>query len=201
MADVTLAPGARALLKARLLVVGGVVGAVQRSLALDVVREELLVLLKRNVPLGLLLLTLALLVFLDFKFVGHVAGAAVRSLQVGEADVVVDAVFFSALVKGVDHVGDHFLLLHFVEVLLDFLAQCRAFLLLSPLFLDAVLVVLVAPLLVLGKGAQRLAVEVSLAHVLHEAGGVANELAFNGVDDGTFVLVGEAVATDDLQAR
>lgn len=79
-------------------------GTVECRLTLDVVHKELFVFVKRNVPLGLLLFTLSLLILLDFKFVRDVNGPTIWPLKVGVANVVVNTIFFHALVERVDHV-------------------------------------------------------------------------------------------------
>jgi hypothetical protein len=95
---------------------------VSHRLALYMVREESFKLVKCDVTFRFLLFLLALLVFLDFKFISHVFCASILSLEVGIPDLIVGAIFLYSLVEGVDQVADDFFLLNFCEMSLNFFA-------------------------------------------------------------------------------
>ena len=99
------------------------------------------------------------------------------SLQVGVPNEIVDAIFLDGLVECVYHVLDNVLFLDFLKVFLDLLAQRGAFLLLSPLLLDLLLVIRMSSLLILSQRLDGFSVEILLTHVFNKLCGVANKRA------------------------
>lgn len=95
---------------------------------------------------------------LNFKFVWNIVGASIISLQVGVPDVVMDTIILGGLVESVDHVFHNGFLFDFFEMLLDLFTERSSVLLLTPLFLDFLLVVRMASLLVFCQCLNRFAI-------------------------------------------
>jgi len=174
---------------------------VSHRLALNMVRKESFELVKCDVTFRFLLFLLALLIFLDFKFISHVFCTSILPLEVSITDLIVGTVFLDTFVEGVDQVADDFFLFYFCEMPLNFFAEGGSFLLLTPLFLDFLLVVSVTAFLVLSQSRQRFTVQVSLTDMLNEVRRISDQFALYGIDDWAFMLVGEPITTNDLHAR
>ena len=172
------------------LALGPVVGRA----VFNVVLKSILEFLEGGVALGFNFLELLGDQTIAFLFVFDALVAVLVVEQIGAADVEDQAVVGLFVEERVVDETDAVLGLHFLEVLLDLLAQSEAFLLLAHGFVDLGHVLSRALLLRLFGHAEYFLI--AFAHVLDEGRTVADEGALNGVDEGAGALVESVGATN-----
>ena len=94
---------------------------------------------------------------------------------------------------------NNFLLLDLIQVLFNLFAESCSLFLLAPLLVDFLGVIVTAPFLVLLGHAQDFAELFS--NMLDECCSIANESSFNRVNNRAALLVGEPIASNDLQRQ